>query len=85
MQKKITELEERTIKAWKVIYGLAVSKPGQDDPFMDMEVECEEVEKEEEERIEKKEEEKVEEAPKAELQPAEQVPQPSSPHSTPIE
>ena len=85
LQKKRTELEERTIKAWKVIYCLAVSKIGQDDPFMDMEAECEEIEKEEEERIEKKEEETMEEAPKVELQPAEQVPQLSPPHSTPIE
>ena len=42
LQKKITELEERTTKAWKVIYGLAVPKLGQEDPFMDMEVEYEE-------------------------------------------
>ena len=36
LQKKITELEEKTTKAWKVIYGLAVPKLGQEDPFMDM-------------------------------------------------
>ena len=52
MQKKITELEERTIKAWKVIYGLAVPKQGQEDPFMDMEVEYEKGKKEQEVRVE---------------------------------
>ena len=69
LQKKITELEEKTTKAWKVIYGLATLKPGQEDPFMDMEAEYEEEGKEKEVRIEEMEkitEEKVKEALKAE-------------------
>ena len=88
LQKKITELEEKTTKAWKVIYGLAVPKLGQEDPFMDMEGEYEEGKKEKEVRvkeIEKKIEEKVDEAPKAEQQLAEQVQEQSSPHSIPTE
>ena len=87
LQKKITKLEEKTRKAWKVIYGLATRKLGQEDPFMDMEADYEEEEKEKEVRIEKivkKIEEKVEETPKAEQQPAKKVPKLSPPHSTPI-
>ena len=77
MQKRRQVLEEKTTKSWKIIYGLATLKLGQEDPFKDIgQGEAEEQgkkgEKEEEEEAikienieEKKTIEKVEEAPRA--------------------
>ena len=51
LQNKIKELEERTTKMWKVIYGLATLKLGQEDLFKDID-KCEEQEDKQEEEEE---------------------------------
>ena len=57
LQKKTKELEERTTKIWKIIYSLVNLKPGQEDPFK----EIDKGDEEEEGQIEKEEEEEEEE------------------------
>ena len=52
---------QRTTQMWKMIYGLAIVKQGEEDPFKGIEEEEEKKEDMEEERKEEKEEEKAEE------------------------
>ena len=83
MQKKIEEVEQKTTQMWKIIYGLATLKLGQEDLFKetdkgeeqeereeDKEEDKEEEEEKEEEKIkeEKREEEKVEETQETETE-----------------
>ena len=82
LQKQTKELEEKTTKLWKVVYGLATLKPREEDLFKETEKGDEEEEgqeekqeeevEEEEKGIEKieesKAEEKVEEAKDVELE-----------------
>ena len=70
LQNNIEEVVQKTTKMWKIIYGLATVKKGQEDPFKgigkeedkkDEEEKEEEEEKDEEEKEEEKKEEKKEE------------------------
>ena len=55
MQKKIEEVEQKTTQMWKIIYGLATLKLGQEDLFKDTD-KGEEQEETQEEKVEEEEE-----------------------------
>ena len=61
MQNKIEDFIQKTTQMWKIIYGLATPKQGEEDPFKGIDKEEEKKEDKKKESEEEEEEEKKEE------------------------
>ena len=64
---------QNTTKMWKIIYGLATLKQGQEDPFKGIDKEEDKKDEEEKEEEEEKDEEEKEEEKKEEKKDVEEI------------